>query len=281
MSVKPRLIFDTSAYNALADDGDCRVLIQALKDRFSVRLTALNVSEILANSDDGRRNQVLGVCRMFLADTRCLMPHHWIVERMAKSHYLANPFDWRAVDVQFRRETEFALFDASLAREEREHLRRHEGELFGHLDQLRKKFQELFASGTKRPRNYAEFLSILQAPGGAFWRLAERMYGRTTGFSAGEDAMRVFIAACPPFYAALLGIFVAYYDRCIRDLKTGPSLRAGRYDLFMSVYLPFCAQFISSDDKQVRAFRETALAGGLSAGVRSYAEWRASLDLAA
>ena len=240
---------------------------------------------VLANSDANRRKQLLDLCRLFLAESLCLMPHHWIIERMVTQHSLAQAFNWRSVDVRFREgEIEVArqnIIDDATATEEREHLWQHEQELFGHLGRRRDRFQHLFVSGTQRPSSYAEFISVLREPGGAFWAFGAGMYERVARTSPDERAMRDFVAACPPFHAAMLGVFVAHYDRCIRDLRTGPSLRAGRYDLFMSVYLPYGTRFISNDEKQLRAFREIADVGGFWVDVRSYREWRREFDLVA
>src|SRR5260221_5387332 len=102
MSSKPVLVFDTSVLNALADDDDGAALIAALRAGFVVCLTGSNISEILANADANRRKQLLDLCRLLLADGFCLVPHHWIIERMVARYHRAQPFNWKAVDVRFR-----------------------------------------------------------------------------------------------------------------------------------------------------------------------------------
>ncbi len=285
MRGKPVLIFDTSVFNALADDGAGPSLVAGLREGYVVWLTGLNFSEIIASANAGRRKQLLDLCRLFMADGLCLMPHHWIVESMAKGFHQTSPFDWSRVDVRFRgAEIEIAREEVpndDISREEREHLRQQESELFAHLDQQRSKFQALFVSGTRQPQDYAEFISVLKEPGGAFWGLGGGMYERVTGVLPTEDGVRRFVAECPPFHAALLGFLMAQYERCIRDLKTGPSYRAGRYDLFMSVYLPFCMQFVTNDDRQARALQEVASVGGFDTEVRAYLDWRADLSRSA
>jgi hypothetical protein len=285
MCQKPALVFDTSVLNALADDGDLASLVAGLRAAYVVCLSGLNISEIVANRDSDRRKQLLGLCRLFLGEGPCLVPHHWIIERMVAQYNSAQSFNWKSVDVRFHEaEIDVArqgIVHDAVAREEREHLRQHDEDLFEHLNEQRNRFQQLFASGSRRPSTYAEFISVVQEPGGAFWAGGAKMCKRITGVLPEEKAMRDFVAVCPPFHAALLGIFVAYYDRCIRDLKMGPSFRAGRYDLFMAVYLPYCAQFVSRDDRQVRALREIVSVGGLSVEVLSYREWREKFDLVA
>lgn len=246
-------------------------------------MTALNITEILANTSADRRSQLFDLCKLFVIDGRCLAPHHWIIERLVTMHWKGGSFDWRAVNVGFRGgEIEIArqqIISDQLARDEREHLRKHEKDLFDYLDKRRDTFQEVFDKGTRQPSNYADFISVLQGPGGAFWTFGAGMYQRVTGVVLDEKSIRKFVDACPPLGAALLGVFVAYYERCIRDLKTGPSFRAGRYDLFMSVYLPYCDQFITDDDKQRRSLQEVTSVGGFSTEVRAYKEWRRGFTL--
>jgi hypothetical protein len=131
----------------------------------------------------------------------------------------------------------------------------------------------VFAKGTKQPSSYAEFISELQEPGGSFWSFEAGMYKHVTGVVLDEESIRRFIVACPPLRAA-------HYERCIRDLRIGPSLRAGRYDLFMSVYLPYCDQFVTDDDKQRKSLQEVTSVGGVATQVRAYKEWRRTFIVA-
>lgn len=56
----------------------------------------------------------------------------------------------------------------------------------------------------------------------------------------------------------------------MRDYHAGEKLDAGFNDLFMSVYLPYCDQFLTADEGQEKALREVALAVGLETKVLSY-----------
>jgi hypothetical protein len=65
---------------------------------------------------------------------------------------------------------------------------------------------------------------------------------------------------------------VSCADAAKRDRHTGEKLRAGRNDLFMSVYLPYCDKFVSAEKnrEQERCLREVALVAGLETEVLSY-----------
>ena len=56
-----------------------------------------------------------------------------------------------------------------------------------------------------------------------------------------------------------MALWFSQYDRCIRG-DDEPSLgKAGRYDMFSAVYLPYCKFFVANDEGQRKAL--TAVAG--------------------
>ncbi|MGA3328872.1 MAG: hypothetical protein ABSF45_30850 [Terriglobia bacterium] len=61
MDARPRLTFDTSAINKLADDGHLRALVGGLGSGFFVRLTFTNVEEVVASTTGERRRKLLDV----------------------------------------------------------------------------------------------------------------------------------------------------------------------------------------------------------------------------
>jgi len=58
----------------------------------------------------------------------------------------------------------------------------------------------------------------------------------------------------------------------VRDYLAGEKLYAGFNDLFMSVYLRYCDQFVTADAGQEKALREVALAAGLETKILSYGD---------
>jgi hypothetical protein len=107
------------------------------------------------------------------------------------------------------------------------------------------------------------------------WTLGEKVLrARFAKTPCNEDTLRTFYESCPPFRALLIAIIVAGYDRCIRDIRHGESYRAGRTDLLMATYLPFCRQFIGTDPKQLRCLELIAVEGDVDVDIRHYDKFR-------
>lgn len=102
MSPLPIIAFDTSAINALEDDGiESEPIMSALKCGFDVRVLALNIDEVVANPNPVRREALVRRCLRLLASGKCLWPHHWVA-RLLMREYQRNPslFDWQSVDIE-------------------------------------------------------------------------------------------------------------------------------------------------------------------------------------
>jgi hypothetical protein len=79
-----KLIFDTSAINALADDADVRPITEGICVVYHVGITETVLSEIVADPDEARRNSRLDVLKRLLACGKCVMPFHQIIDAHAK-----------------------------------------------------------------------------------------------------------------------------------------------------------------------------------------------------
>jgi hypothetical protein len=284
MGGNPVVIFDTSALNELADDRDSAFLTAGLTAGFAVRLTGTNVEEIAATSSADRRQRLLGICRRLLSAGDCILPHHLLVEKLIADFQKAMPFEWESISMRFPEyEDEIArqeIINDQLAKEQRDHLRSSQSAFAKIFEEARPEFEKLYqGGGLKRPVTFRELVTRLQKRGGAFWGLGIDFYKRLAKDRPDEPTIRKFIDDCPPFRALILAICVAEYERCIRDRKTGPSFRAGRLDLFMSVYLPYCDHFVTADQRQQRCLTEVASEGNLSVQVRSYDHFRKSLSV--
>ena len=70
---------------------------------------------------------------------------------------------------------------------------------------------------------------------------------------------------------------MAEYERCIRNPKTNESYRAGAFDLYSSVYLPYADQFVTADERQHNALKEIVTVGNLQTDVLLYEDFRGRL----
>jgi hypothetical protein len=283
--VKPTVIFDTSALNKLTDDSESTSLLAGLRSSFTIRLTGTNVEEIAATSCAQRRQDLLNYCKRLLSAGDCIGPHSLVLEALLKRFSEATVFDWKTVDVRFREyEEEIArqeIVDDELAKEQRDHARASQDEFVEIFGRPRPAFEDLFRGGAEtRPATFPDLVHRLQVRGGAFWSFGIELCGGVTKNQPDEETIRKLLDECPPFRCIMLAICLAQYERCIREPNSGPWLRAGRSDLFMSVYLPYCDQFITEDPAQQRCLAEIASMGKVDVAVRSYGDFRTCLLVA-
>jgi hypothetical protein len=220
---------------------------------------------------------------MLLSSGDCIDPQQEIIKKMVTHFESPASFDWTSVDVRFpeaenelTREQNFA---DSLSTEEREESRA-SGKVFeGVYSAAKPAFDKLFATGIEKvPGTAAELVTRLQTHG-AFWTLARNLYVRAGANAPDEATIRRFVAECHPFRTLMVALFVAQYDRCIRDKNDGKSLRAGRNDTFMSVCLPYCHQFVTDDRGQFACYKEVVSVSGLNVSVMLYDEFHQSFSV--
>jgi hypothetical protein len=127
------------------------------------------------------------------------------------------------------------------------------------------------------PKSAYDLERMLQRPGGAYWNFAIGLYSRATDKPVTEERIKIFVRECPPFRAILAALMVAQYERAVRSDE--PQKFAGRNDLFMAGYLPYCDEFISNDRLQQTALREVVCIAQLQTSVRWYREFSEQLRL--
>jgi len=283
---RPVIIFDTTALNRFAEDRKgLDPLISGLKVGYRVRLTATNVDEVVATRDAAERDHLLDVCRDLLKSesTEIIRPFHELIGESILEFDKRISFDWRCVPLrlpEYEREVALQkLLDNELSTAQREHAAQARAEFEAVFCDARPHFEEIFRAGTEsRPSSVAELVSRLQVDGGAFWSFGMGLYERPAKRRPDEETMRRFVESCPPFQALLLALCVAQYDRSIREIQE-LELLAGRDDLFMSVYLPYCDEFVSDDRGQRRCLREVASLAKLPVRVCWFREFRDSFSV--
>lgn len=274
----PTLTFDTSGINRLAEDHERLVLRAAIRVGFRFRLTGDAAGELIATPDAAVRKALLDLCRSLLSVGDCLLPHDELLSRVARAHAGGVSFDWAAVPVRCRvYEDEVArqeLIDDAIAEEQRQ-FAGEVGNGFAEIyERARPHFQKIFRKYATSPPTLPGLVDALQRPGGAFWTMAVELYLKATGVALSEARARDFVEGCPPFRALLMALCVAQHQRSIQNPRRKS---VGAHDLYMSVYLPYCDQFITADTRQRAALAEVSELAKLSVRVRSYTEFRAAL----
>jgi len=282
VSRKPIIIFDTSGINNLADEKDFKALAAGIRTAYHTRLTGSNIEEIAATTKPEDRGKLLDTCQLLLSSGDCIDPFNWIVEKHVKAfdqhprEYALNRIN--VLNPEIAKEiVERTFFDDQLARQSKQSAKESKQSFENVFCSMRPGFDEIFASGTERPNTLAAFVSILQKPGGAFWTgYAHKFYARNVGTNPEESKVRDFAGRCPPFLMMVMTAVKAQYDRAIAEKPKGRK-RAGRLDLLMSIYLPYCSVFVTHDDDQEACLREMATVADLEAEILAYREFRRRL----
>jgi hypothetical protein len=285
---RPVVAFDTSVHNRMHRDGAASDdFFAALKVGYFVRIAGLSIEELLATPDASKRAEVVAFAsRLQAGPSDCLMPQNEMLRRLIAA-YEDNPtgFDWKRVNVtapEYGREISRGelIADDKLAADQRDHLMDAKKEFEQPWSNLRPKLEEIIERhGESAPTAFDEILPMVEAEGGLVSGIGQGLYGRVATGDTSEATVRDFMAKCPPFRAVVYSFILVWFDRSLADRHKREKYTAGRVDLFMAIYLPYCDQFISAEGNgmQQKCLREIARAAKLETQVRSYDEFCNSL----
>lgn len=283
MNHSNRLILDTSGVNHLADDPERPSLMAGITSGYFSRITSTNIEEIAANVGTERKTQLLDVCQALLAKGECITAYQEIIASMSRDFDRNGLFNWQHLPVRFEEaEREIVkreiICDEKLAKEQLSELKAQDKVFRKTFTDPRPHFDEIFQKHGERLTDLKVLVEALQTgKGGAFWTIGGDLYKRVTGREPDEKTIRRFVDACPPFELLLLAICMAEFEYTIRDLRFGTSYRAGRMDFYSAVYLPYCDQFVTADDRQFNALKEIVRVAGLPTKIVHYSDFRQRL----
>lgn len=289
---RPVLIFDTSVYNRMLREGARSAdILTALRVGYFLRIAGLSVEEVCATQDAKQRKAIMECLNKLQAGpSDYLLPHNDIL-RFLITAYESGPlrFDWKAVNISSPRAAQemanwHFVTDGTRAQAQFQGLRQSKKQFEGVWSDLRPKLQQVICRhGETAPTTFQEILPMVEAEGGLFWKIGQGLYSRVAKGDTSEATIRDFVAKCPPFRAVAYAYLLAWFDRSLGDRHKRERYTAGRIDLFMAIYLPYCDQFLSAEDygMQEKCLQEIARAAHLSTEVRSYDAFCNSLLLAA
>jgi hypothetical protein len=279
----------TSVLNRLVKDSDPVPFVAAILSSYAVCIPAMSYEEILATPEHDVRKKLHDMCRRLLGVGMCIKSAHWVLDlHIRRFHDDPLSYSWRKVGVRatsIEDEIQRGEFvnDAVLVEEQAKELRR-----------LQEEFKGWFQKSSRRtgkPSTFAEWLLESQAKGGSFWNTARILFEAAFGANStidksvvlasppDEATLKSFLDVCPPVRALVYALELTLYDRSVRPLHQGPAYKAGRNDQMMSIFLPYCDQFLTNDRDQEKSLRETASKAGIPVVVRSYNDFCASLIL--
>jgi LPXTG-motif cell wall-anchored protein len=285
----PMLTFDTGPHNRLMEDGakSARVFA-AIKSRYFFRLSGLSYEELMATLDADKRRAFWEDCRKLKCGPwDCLNPHYEILRLLIVAHaHAPADFRWLAVDVrspELNGEISIGQFigDDELAKQQWQEQKASLNAWKNMWSGFRSKLDSAFvAEGKPRPKTFKQAYNeygprLLPSIGKLLYdgglkadaKLREEVIEPDTDM----ETVKHFIDNCPPFRALLCASLMSWYHHSARD-EDGERFRAGRNDLFMALYLPYCDKFVTSEKyaEQERCLRKIASVLGLRTEILSY-----------
>jgi hypothetical protein len=282
----PIVTFDTTTHNLMLDRGLSEEQLVVIRSRRYVRLAGLAIEEIMATPDNAKRASLFRVAAHVTADLEysdTLMPPHELVKTLILTHY-ANPwtFKWWEQPVvadsyhdEIRRQS--LVLDSSLSAEQRQQNEVLNRTFRKKLTGIRPNYDAVFAErGVPRPRGYRESLQDMQSRPQRFdISLAKRYYDEIAGTNLSRYRVGEFVSICEPFQAYLHAYHMGRYDLALRDPHLGERFQSGRNDLHMSVYLPYCDEFVTDEKKgeHARCMKEIVSVTGLPTNILTFDEF--------
>ncbi len=285
---RPVIVFDTSVYNRMMKDGlQSEAIFAALQTGYFVRIIGIAIEELMKTPDcETRTRLIASAARLMNGPFDCLLTQNEIGPRLVRA-YEADPlhFQWERVDITSPEYTA-ELTKRTLTADDAvaDYVRRSLDELSKQSEKtwskLRSKLEEIYQRDiSPRPLTFGEVTPQAIGENGLFWGVAEDLYNCAARTPASDGTIRHFVEACPPFRCAVYAILMAWYDRSLREYQGGERFPAGRIDLFMAIYLPYCNQFISAEKngQQGKCLAEVARLANVATLVRSYDDFCSSL----
>lgn len=124
---------------------------------------------------------------------------------------------------------------------------------------------------SKRPTSYRAAVKIAVADGGVLWGFGRGLYKHVSSSQPPEIEIKALMDACPPFRAACYSLVMAWYNGSLRVQDAAPV--AGRNDLMMATYLPYCDQFVTADWAQARELGQIAAEAKIDCEILSFQEF--------
>ena len=287
LELLPIVTFDTSALNRSLDDGLLhKHMVAMIVAKRHVRFAGLSIHELVATRDADRRRALFAHCRLLHAGQSDAVHSYKELLRLLISAHVNNPsqFDWTKVPVMGKnyddeiRDCKFVLDDDVAAKsrfEQRSRLKQFK-QL---LSQSRPQFESVFvAHGELQPTTFRAAIKWLENSDVKLPVLTGKWrYDLVACKDASEEAVITFFMTCPPFRALSYAYLMSQYHSLLRNKHTGEKFGAGWNDLAMSIYLPYCDQFVTNDGEQEKCLREIAAVDNLATAVLSYDDFRNTL----
>jgi hypothetical protein len=278
--VRNEHILDTSAWNALFDDPDRDLLIEAALSR-TIFPTCIAITEVAATEDTSRRIDILRLMKTLGRDNRPMAsPNQLIImacegySKRAATITLNAGSDAEGAWIALNDPTQVDEATQRLAldfNEERESVMK----IF--TEGLRQQLQPLFAAGTQRPRSIGSLIKHYSRDDDFLYEAINPIYERATGGALPRAELSLLLKSLYEWPMFLMAYACAIYQRAVQEEGYGHKRNPGHLDLWSATYLPICDVFITRDKRQRRALKILNKANPHFTRILSYAQWRQSL----
>lgn len=278
--VRNKHILDTSAWNALFDDPDRDLLIEAALSQ-TIFPTCIAIAEIAAIKDSARRLDILRLMKTLGGDNRPMAsPNQLII--MACEGYSK-----RAAMITLNAGSDaegawIALNDPTQVDEAAQRLAldfnaERERVLRTFSEGLRPRLQSIFVAGTQRPHSMSSLIRHYSRDDNFLYDVIDPIYQRATGGALPRAELWPLLNSLYEWRMFLMGYACAIYQRTVQEQGYGHERNPGHLDLWSATYLPICDVFVTRDKRQRRALKILNEANPRPSQILSYAEWRQSL----
>jgi hypothetical protein len=256
----PIVTFDTSAHNRpVKDAGRSDAVLAVIKSTRFFRFAALSIEELVATPDAALRAAFFSSCaELQKGPNDCLYPQNELIRLLILEHFRnSETFDWRTVDVSAP-EYEDAIRsrnfvnDQQLTAAQSQEMHTRKADYKELFSRPRDRIKEIFEKYKEAPTTtLQEAMTRLQGPDAPLmWSIGKGLYDRGAGADASEASVKHFMNACPPFLALVYAMLMSWYNFGVRSPTTGQRFNAGANDQYMSIYLPYCDNFVTADKEQ-------------------------------
>lgn len=254
---------------------------------YDVRLPAMVIDEILANQSVERRDALLRRLGRFLDKSRCIAPPHEVVRsHVLAYHHAPSAYKWNQVYVRLPEYERVISLHRTLPEELFEEQRRVQLHLQKQFRQvwtgLRPKLDEIIKRNpAQRLNSFEEAAQASTKPGGVLWGFGIGLFKKALEGHVPEmtdEQIKPFIDACPPFRAVCYSFVKAWYNFSLGPTHDSTP-KAGRNDLMMSAYLPYCDKFLTADYAQCKDLEDIAHAAKLQCKVQSLQDFTTGFSI--
>lgn len=262
--MKPRIIFDTSAFNHIVNKDKYDPLIKEIFSGFEVIITGTLFGEVMATPDERTRNEFILKLNEFLRYGYCIRPFDEIITLLIEEHQRnPNMFNSDKVDIKAENYRNSILHenlssDNEISQNEREFQNKTNDDFEKVWKELKPELDDIFENepSLKCPQDYHGIIEIDKSEKGYLYKIGQLFYNNFRAIKhtgATEDGVKIFLNKCAPFRALCYSISMARFNWSLAPGRVfGDKLqRAGRNDLLSAVYMPYCDFFISDDIAQL------------------------------